>query len=417
MHNAGDKIIIAGGGPSGLMAAIAAATHGAAVSVFEQMARPGLKLLAAGGGKCNLTNMLPAEEFALCFGRQWRFLLPALRILSKDDLLDFFNLRGVSCSAADGFHYFPDSGKSSDILAALLAECTKLGVIIANGSTINELLIKDGAVCGVSVSGNTIACDKVIIACGGKGYPKLGGGESGYELARQAGHKIITPLPGLTGLKTCETWPGECSGISFTTVSAAIVMPGQRNRHERGELLFTHNGVSGPAIINLAGEVSAMLQENKNVTVLINLFAELTAEYWLEQFNLWQRENGRRLIKNWLSSKLPATIATQLCKLAGIESVKAAEFSVEGRKQLAALLTAMPLQISAVEGWDKAMVTRGGVDLKEVNPHTMESKLVRGLYFAGEILDLDGPCGGFNLQWAFSSGNLAGINATILDKV
>jgi predicted Rossmann fold flavoprotein len=390
------------------MAAIAAAETGAEVVVFEQMQRPGLKLLASGGGKCNLTNVLPVREMAARFGASTNFILPALRRLSNDDLLEFFITRGVSFSAQDGFHYFPDSGKASDILAVLLAECDQLNVKINCGQSVSGLDVDNGAIRGVIAGGKNINCNSVIIACGGMGYPRLGGNESGYDLARQAGHEIVTPLPGLTGVKAAEDWPGQCAGISLNNVTAVIALPGENKRHELGELLFTHHGVSGPAIINLAGRISILLQNTPSVPININLFADRDAEYWQGQFNDWQRQHGKKLVKNLLPRLVPATLAEIICRLAGCESIKAAEFNIANRNKMITLLTTLPLQINAVEDWDKAMVTHGGVALQKINPQTLESNLTRGLFFAGEVLDIAGPCGGFNLQWAFSSGHLAG---------
>jgi predicted Rossmann fold flavoprotein len=394
------------------MAAIAAASAGCRVDVFEQLALAGAKLLASGGGKCNLTNVLPSAGFIEKFGRQGRFMLPALNELSPESLRHFFTQNNVPLIAEDGFHYFPESNRAADVLNALLRQCELLKVNINVSSKITSLKITDGCVTGVITSDGIVASDRVIIACGGRGYPKLGGGTLGYTLAEQAGHEIVEPQPGLAGLRTVETWPVQCAGISFSNVNVFIDLPKHRNRIADGELLFTHHGISGPSVIDFAGEISQLLKKSQEVPLSVNLFAGRTPQYWMEQFDEWQRNSGKKHIRNLLSMHVPAALADIICGMAGsIGDIKAAEFNASGRENICRLLTSMPFRINGTESWDKAMVTRGGVSLKKVNPDTLESRLVRGLFFAGEVLDLDGPCGGYNLQWAFSSGFLAGKSA------
>jgi len=406
------RIVVIGAGPAGLAAAIAAAQKAADVTVLEQMSRPGAKLLATGGGKCNLTNVLPALDLAGRFGRQGRFMLPALEALSPDALRQFFTDRGVPTRCDDGFHYFPISQRAGDVLDALIEECYRYRVRILTGQTVTGLQCEDDRVTGVITENEQFAADRVIVATGGKGYPGLGGKGIGYALAAKAGHEIVEPTPGLVGLRTAESWPGECTGISFTDTEVSIDLPKYRQYRGKGELLFTHRGISGPAVIDLSAEVGVLLRKHPGVPLRINLFAARTAGYWQEQFNRWQQENGKKHVINWLSEGLPHSVAEALCREAGdVGHRKAAEFSGAEREKLALMLTAAPVTATGSEGWEKAMVTRGGVSLKKVDPNTLESRLISGLYFAGEVLDLDGPCGGFNLQWAFSSGWLAGGSA------
>ena len=406
------KTVVVGAGPAGLMAATAAASDGNRVEVFEQLSLVGAKLLASGGGKCNVTNILPPSGFAERFGRQGRFMTPALSVMSPEMMRQFFAQNGVPLIAEDGFHYFPESNRAADVLNALLRQCDLLKVNIHVSSRITGLQITDGSIAGVITPDGTVAADRVIIACGGRGYPKLGGGTLGYTLAEQAGHEIVEPLPGLAGLRTVETWPIQCAGISFSNVNVFIDLPKYRNRVSEGELLFTHHGISGPSVIDFAGEISQLLKKMPEVPIAINLFAGRAPQYWLELFDEWQRNSGKKHIRNLLSMHVPSALADIICGLSGsIGDRKAAEFNAAGRENICRLLTAMPFRINGTEGWDKAMVTRGGVSLKKVNPDTLESRLVQGLFFAGEVLDLDGPCGGYNLQWAFSSGFLAGKSA------
>jgi predicted Rossmann fold flavoprotein len=400
------KIIIIGAGPAGLMAAITAAVAKNEVTVYEQLPQPGRKLLATGGGKCNLTNLLPQMEFIKKFGRQGRFMLPALNSFSRETLCSFFTERGVATIAEDNFHIFPASNSAGDILKVLLNECKKYGVKFNQSARVTELLIKNNQISGVKTDKIIINADKVILATGGKGYPKLGGYGIGYQLAEQVGHQIVTPLPAMVGLKTIEQWPKDCAGISFPKITAFIDLPKFRNRSVYGELIFTHNGISGLAVIDLAGEISTLLQKKATIPLKINLF-DKSSSAWNDDFIQWQQT--KRQLKNLLAQQMPAAIAEIICKISGNISAKTIhELRNSEKTALLENLTAVTLQINATEGWSKAMVTKGGVALKKINPATMESRLISGLYFAGEVVDLHGPCGGYNLQWAFSSGHLAG---------
>lgn len=403
-------IAVVGSGPSGLAAAIAAASGGAFVTILEQLPRPGLKLLASGGGKCNLTNALDAEPLAQAFGRQWRFLLPALENCSPAALREFFDARGVPLEAEDGFHFFPKSKSARDILNALLSEAGRLHAVLKTGVAVRKLLIREGVLRGVVTSDGEIHADRVILATGGKGYPALGGGDSGYRLAQAAGHSVTALHPGMTGLHTRESWPHRCTGIALPGVETWIDLPGERQTIRRGELLFTHHGVSGPAVIDFAGRVSELLDKRDDVPLALRFFPDRSADDFRALFARWQRENGKKQISNLLAALLPNALAAEFARLAGITTETAAALPAARRDALTALLAEPRLTIHATDPWPKAMVTRGGVALRHIDPATLESRLLPGLFFAGELLDLDGPCGGYNLQWAFSSGKLAGAN-------
>lgn len=406
-------VLITGAGPSGLMAAISAAKAGAVVRVCERLNSPGLKILASGGGKCNITNVLPVMDFAARFGRQGRFMLTALELLSPEKLRDFFASIGVPTCVDDGFHVFPKSHRASDVLNALVNEANKLGVNFSYDCELSELIIENSVLKGArTTKGDVINAPKLILASGGKGYPRLGGTGGGYKIASQAGHEIVEPLPALVGLRTVEDWTAEVSGISFKNSTVSIDLTKYRGKSCQGELLFTHNGISGPSVINLAGEVSYLLKKHNEVPLSINLFSDFDSAKWMGLFDEWQRSAGKKNINNLIAFYMPHSIADIICSLSGVNlSTKAAEFSAAGREKLIKNLISLPLRINDTDGWDKAMVTKGGVSLKKVDPDTLESRLVKGLFFAGEVLDLEGPCGGYNLQWAFSSGNLAGLSA------
>ncbi|MFA7185485.1 MAG: aminoacetone oxidase family FAD-binding enzyme, partial [Victivallales bacterium] len=389
--------------------ALNAARQGHRVKVLERQERPGLKLLASGGGRCNITNVLNAEQLSAAFGRQGRFTLPALKLLPPEKLRAFLAENGVETKVTDGFHVFPKSDKARDILNVLLRLCAKLGVQIKTSCQVEKLIITENRLRGVQTSAGDFPADCVIIAGGGKGYPRLGGDGSAYQLAEQAGHKINTPLPALVGLRCAEEWPGRCTGISFKKVNAKIDLPKYRGNICRGELLFTHHGVSGPAVLDLAGTVSSLLTGIREVPLTISLFPETDIEKWQDILKEQQVSSGKKQISGILSQYLPKAPAKEFCALAGIQAdMKIAELKAEYRNKLCSLLTAFTLKVKSTDGWDKAMLTHGGVELKKVNPNTLESRLLKGLFFAGEVLDLQGPCGGYNLQWAFAGGKLAG---------
>ena len=394
------------------MAAIAAASSGRHVLVLEKLAKPGLKLLASGGGKCNIGNVLSPEDFCKHLGKHGRFAFPALELFSSEKLREFLAAHGVKTEVTDGFHIFPVSRKASDVLNVLLSECRRLNVEFRYETEIKNIETENGRISGILSSRGRIKVKKLVIASGGMGYPELGGGSSGYKFAADTGHRIEKPFPAMTGLTCIDGWVKECPGISFQNAAVTLELPKFRKRPSCGEILFTHNGISGPAVIDFAGDVSELLEKRNEVPFKINFFADKSAGDWFAFFNLWQKESGKKLVRKLLSQLIPAKVAEILCGLAGIrENTTAAAFSAGERKRLSELLTAAPLDINGTESWKKAMVTRGGVSLKDVDPHTLESRIVKRLFFAGEVLDIDGPCGGFNLQWAFSSGFLSGHQA------
>lgn len=399
------SVLIIGAGPAGLMAAISAARCGSHVLLLEQMPKPGLKLLATGGGRCNVTNTLPPDAFMAAFGRNGRFIQPALDLLDSERLRAFLAEYDVPTSSPDGLHVYPSSNKSSDVLNALLKICDTTGVERRTNCAVRSLVIKDESISGVETADAIINAGTVIMACGGRSYPKLGATGSGYDLARSVGHTITDPLPVLVSLHTREPWPRDCTGISLPNVRAWIDLPRQSKSGCTGDILFTHRGVSGPVILDLSREVVPLLKKHGQVPIRIALKPEIRVERW-------RAGDGSRVVRKLLSEQLPASLADILLTIAGIpKHTGVANLKREQEEALSELLHALPLTITSAGGFDEAIVTRGGVSLREVDPKTLESRLIKNLFFAGEILDLDGPCGGFNLQWAFSSGALAGTQS------
>lgn len=401
-------VIIVGGGPAGLASAIFAGRNGHKAVVLERLNSPGKKLLATGGGHCNLTNTLPLETFARNFGKQWRFTLPAFQNLNPQALRDFFSDLGVKTESPDGFHVFPVSNKASDVLNALISECGKLGVEIMYGKPVKQLVSENSTITGVITDSGEMKSAKVIIACGGRSYPSLGSDGSGYLLAKFAGHKIIEPVPALVELHCSEKWPGSCAGIALKNIRIDVFPPKRTSEFSVGDFLFTHSGISGPATLNISGTVSELLNQTGSAEIFLNFLPGKTVSAWMNDFELWQRKDGRKQVLKIISEYLPRRLAEIFCSESGCENTEASRLSRASREKLSSMLSSCRLRIKGTAGFDKAMATRGGVSLKEINPQTMESRIVKGLYFAGEVIDVDGPCGGFNLQWAFSSGFLAG---------
>jgi len=403
-----DTVVVVGGGPAGMMAAIAAARAGQRVVLCEGQTRLGLKLLASGGGRCNLTNTLPAEEFMARCGRHGRFMAPALAHFGADRLRGFLAELGVETHAPDARRVFPVSHQSTTVHAALVGELARLGVEIRLGELVTELLPEGEMLGGVATSRGRLAAGRVILATGGRGYPPLGGGQTGYDLARQAGHRVTQTFPAIVPLVVEESWPGECRADTIPGATLEIRGRGRRGVRARGDLIFTERGLAGPLILDAAREITPLLAGGEPVRAMLQL-TDADEEGWNARL---AAPEGREPVRRWLAQWVPASLADVFCRLAGVEPDRETPaLGQRDRHRLAAVLAQTPVTIVASEGWDKAMVTRGGVSLKEVLPDTLASRVMPGLFLAGEALDLDGPCGGFNLQWAFASGALAGAAA------
>ncbi len=415
-------VLVVGGGAAGLMAALSAAQAGAKVEILEQIDRPGARLSAAGGGRGNVTILLSPEEIAAAFGRHGRFTMPALAVMDPQKLCDFFHQIGLPTTSPDGLHVYPASNRAADVTSALIRHSQGLGVILHYGVKVDVLMIRDvkaesgigKKVVGVSAGGKEFAADAVIIAAGGRSYSSLGGGESGYALASQVGHKVVEPVPALVPLITGEKWAGKLAGLSVADVRIRIDLPRWRGDFSQGDLLFTHRGISGPAVLNISGKIARLLAASKKepIPILVEWTIAATAKMEAKKLERWRSGNGAAQVRDLLAKLLPRRLALELANLAGLpEDCICSRMPRAAQDELAALLAATPLSITATEGFEKAMVTSGGVALKEVDPKTLGSRLAEGLFFAGEVLDLDGPTGGFNLEWAFASGHLAGAAA------
>ncbi len=410
-------VAVIGSGPAGLSAALAALERGARVVLLEKMDLPGCKLLASGGGKCNLSNALEEEAFAARFGREGRFMLPALQFAYHDWLFDFLKRHGVPVRLTDGFHYFPNSERARDILDAFLSELRRGGAAVRTSSRVAELLAdREGEkrLTGLRLAdGTEIRVAAVVLASGGTAWPSLGGTRSGLALAEALGHQSAPLYPAMAPLLIREEWVKSLSGISLP--DAGLSFRSGRNVFSRsGELLFTHAGLSGPCAIDLAGDLAeACARAGNGGSIPLSLSFEHTmdAGAWGEKLAGWRTSDGRRLVRTVLGWTFTHALADTLCRLAGCYDTKLCELSAPVRDALCRMLGAFPLTAYGSGPMEKAMAMKGGIRLREVSPETMESRIVPGLFFAGEVLDLVGPCGGYNIQWAFSSGRLAGFSA------
>jgi predicted Rossmann fold flavoprotein len=407
------KIIVIGGGPAGMMAAIRAGQLNGQVTLIEKNSSPGKKLLLTGKGRCNLTNACGLDAFLERFSDGGQFLRDAFKVFFNRDLMDFFEARGVRLKAERQGRVFPEGDSSSDILEALKKELILCKVKIIYGSGVTSILAKGKEIIGAELeNGSRILCDKVILATGGMSYGFTGSTGEGIEMARQSGHRIVPLLPGLVALETKERYPKLLEGLTLKNIRLKFKNGKKEIVSEVGELLFTSFGISGPLVLSLSGKITDWLEESKNVCLEIDLKPALSHEQLAGRFVREFNSNPNKAVKNMLKTLLPQRLIdvfTGIVKIDG--NKKICQVTQEERRNLVCLCKSFRMDISKSRPLKEAMITRGGVSLKDIDPRTMESRLVEGLYFAGEIIDVDADTGGFNLQAAFSTGYLAGQSA------
>ena len=412
------RVVIVGGGAAGLMAAISAAENGADVLVLEKMPAPGRKILITGKGRCNFTNRCEIADFPKFFPNNGAFLYSALRAFDNQDLIDFLAAHGVPSKVERGGRLFPVSDKAVDVVDALVKTARQAGVRIQTSRPVQSIRVADGRVSGVVAGLETAPADAVILATGGLSYPGTGSTGDGYRVAKELGHSVTPLAPALVPLEVAESWIGELQGLSLKNVSALVRINGRKVDSDFGELMFTHFGLSGPIILSLSQAASRALKQTPRpeIVVSVKLKPALTPETLDKRLQRDFTAFARKQFKNSLGELLPAKLIPVVIRLSGIAPEKPVhQISRDERRQLVELLQNLCFTIRGTRPVAEAVVTAGGVAVKEIQPKTMESRLVGGLYFAGEILDVDGYTGGFNLQAAFSTGCVAGRAAALAD--
>ncbi len=398
------SLLIIGAGPAGLMAAWTAARRRlpAGVLVIDRMPAPGVKLAATGGGRGNLSHLATEEDFAAAFGRHGRFTIPAFRSLPPESLRERLAEIGIPSVVDEKGRIYPRSQSAAQVRDALHAACLRAGVRFRFEHPVHVLAAPPSPNAPWKV--DALSTASVLLATGGQSAPRLGSDGSGFALVTALGYDLVPPVPALTSLRTLESWPAAHSGLSLPDVSIAI--SAKRGRSTRGELLFTHRGISGPAVLDLSGDIARRLRQEPEVLLHLDLLHEAP------DLRRLRETDGARPLHAWLSRLLPRTLARTILDLAGIPpDLTFSRLSSAQEHALSRHLVSLPLTIRATGGFEDSMATAGGISLAQVHPDTLEGRLTPRLHFAGEILDLDGPTGGWNLHWAFCSGHLAGSTA------
>ena len=409
-------IIVVGGGAAGMMAAGRAAERGARVMLIEKTHRLGNKLLLTGGGRCNITNNAGLKDFVHAFGKKGRFLYRAFTVFSNCDLIHFFSSRGLAMRVDPDGKVFPADDRAESVLAVLRQYINDNQVRILHNTVVTNIILQSGeSLCAGGVrcrDHGVLNTGKVIVAAGGMSYPKTGSSGDGYKLARQCGHSIVPLTPGLVALESDEPFLQEVQGITLKDISLSVFVDGKKKVSEKGDILFTHFGVSGPTVLILSGIVIDALAAGRSVALSLHLRPGHTAQ---ELDPILRREfesSGTLTLSQYLKQALPKSFALLFERRCAVEPGKrCSKISREERKRIVSYLTDFRINIRKPRPIEEATITRGGVSLEEINPQTMESRIVQGLFFCGEMIDVDGMTGGYNLQAAFSTGYLAGESA------
>jgi predicted Rossmann fold flavoprotein len=392
------------------MAAGQAASVGARVTVLEKMDRPGSKLRITGKGRCNLTNVAPLADFISHFGQNGRFLRSAFTHFFTPDLVAFFEREGVETVTERGGRIFPASDRAEDVVDALVLWARREGATLYTGQTVKELSVQGRRVVGVILAdGQQLQADAVVLATGGASYPGTGSTGDGYRLAESVGHSMVPIRPALVPLETAGDIAPRLQGLSLRNVTVQVWVDGKKRVDAFGEMLFTHFGVSGPIILSLSRTVVDALRQGESVSLSIDLKPALDVKKLDARLLRDLDVHGKRQFRTLLKGLLPSKLIPVFLDLTGIPPDRAAnQITSAERKRLRRLLKDLRLEVTGHRPLREAIITAGGVSTRQVDPRSMASRLVEGLYFAGEVLDVDADTGGYNLQAAFSTGWLAG---------
>ena len=418
------EVLVVGGGAAGMMAALTAAENGARVTVLERNEKTGKKVYITGKGRCNVTTACPPEDFLSSVVTNPRFLYSSFAAFNNQDMINYLNQAGLKTKVERGQRVFPESDRAADVIDTLKRECSRKKVRIHCKSRVTEVLTGDfqpdpqtrskqtRRVTGLKLEdGEILACDALILACGGKSYPSTGSDGSGYQLAKELGHGIREPQPSLVPFVCRESWCRDLTGLSLKNVSVTVKNGKKKIYEGFGEMLFTHFGVSGPLILTAStclGPFQKALRDG-SLTLHLDLKPALDQEQldqrFLRELDTWRNKK----ISNVIESMLPKKMVPVFISCAEMdENTRARDVTKKDRRRMVETMKDLTIHIQGVRGFQEAIVTRGGVNVREVDPSTMESRLVSGLYFAGELLDLDAVTGGYNLQIAWSTGRAAG---------
>lgn len=409
-------ILVVGGGAAGLMAAGRAAQAGAATRVLEKMDRPGRKLRICGKGRCNLTNRAELPKFIEHFGRTGKFLHHAFSRFFSEELIAFFESLGLAMATERGGRVFPATAKAPDVVQALVQWVKRQGVQFQASTAVDALMIEGGRVTGVAAQGREHPCDAVILATGGASYPATGSTGDGYRLATAAGHTLVPIRPALVPLETAGSAAGAMAGLSLRNVRIQLLISGKKRRELFGEMCFTEFGIAGPLTLTLSGEAVDALGRGETVQISIDLKPALEDNKLDARLRQDFATRGREMMQSLLRGLLPPAMVPVCLEQTGIAPTATGnQITAAERARLRQWLKDFRLEVTGHRPLAEAIITAGGIDTREVDPRTMQSRLIQGLYFAGEILDLQADTGGFNLQAAFSTGWLAGSCAAMED--
>ena len=405
------NVVITGGGPAGMMAAITAARRGFKVTLVEKNEKLGKKLFITGKGRCNITNAGDTEDLFNSIVTNRKFMFSSFNGFSNYDTLGFFDELGLQIKIERGNRVFPESDHSSDVIGALNRELKRLSVDVRLNTEVKDIIVNDGKATGVVIkcSGkeSTIQADNVIVATGGNSYQSTGSTGDGYRFARKLGHSVTPILPALVPFNVAEDWESDLQGLSLKNVSIVVLDGKQEIYSDFGEMLFTHFGVSGPLILSASSFAARRIKEHP-LKLVIDLKPALSQEQLDERILRDFDEEKNKAFKNSLDKLLPKKMIPVIVRLSDIDgNKKVNEITKQERQKLVSLIKGLELTITGLRGFNESIITQGGINVREINPTTMESKLVKNLYFAGEVLDVDALTGGFNLQIAWSTGYAA----------
>ncbi len=409
-NNLKTNVVIIGGGPAGMMAAIFAAKNGAKTLILEKNEKLGKKLLLTGKGRCNITSSCKeVKDLVSAFGDNGKFLYSCFNQFDNHALINFFSESGLKTKTERGNRIFPTSDKASEVLEILIKQLNKYGVKVITKTEIKDISFKNKNF-QIALNNSIVTSNKLIICTGGVSYPETGSCGDGYKWGKKFGHKIEKIGPALVPIVIKEHWIKKLQGLSLKNVKISVYKDNKKIDERTGEAIFTHNGISGPIILDMSKKISQNLEKNLELRIDFKpaLDYQTLDKRIMRDFN----EFKNKALKNSLQKLMPKKLIPLMIELTEIdENKKCAEIRKEERKKLLNLLKNFKLKISGVEDIIKSIVTSGGINLNEINPKTMESKIIPGLFFAGEILNIDAVTGGFNLQGAWSTGYVAGINA------